>query len=35
MREGEIFYFFIFFLLVSFSDLRKSDRRFLSGLKAN
>ena len=27
--------FFIFFLsLVSFSDLRKSDRRFSSGLKA-
>ena len=33
-RGGEIFYFLFFSLLVSFSDLRKSDRRFLSGLKA-
>ena len=32
-REGRYFYF-IFSSLVSFSDLRKSDRRFLSGLKA-
>ena len=31
----EIFYLFLLFLLfVSFSDLRKSDRRFSSGLKA-
>ena len=29
--ERKIFYFFLF---VSFSDLRKSDRRFSSGLKA-
>ena len=26
--------YFIFFLFVPFSDLRKSDRRFLLGLKA-
>ena len=30
-RERKIFYFFLF---TSFSDLRKSDRRFSSGLKA-
>ena len=30
-RERKIFYFFLF---ASFSDLRKSDRRFSSGLKA-
>ena len=29
----EVFYFFIF-LFISFLDLRKSDRRFSSGLKA-
>ena len=35
-REGvhRDFLFFIFLLFASFSDLRKSDRRFLSGLKA-
>ena len=27
-------FIFIFLLFASFSDLRKSDRRFLSGLKA-
>ena len=32
--EGEKILFFIFSVFVSFSDLRKSDRRFLSGLKA-
>ena len=31
--ERNFIYFFIF-LFVSFSDLRKSDRRFSSGLKA-
>ena len=30
-RVRKIFYFFLF---ASFSDLRKSDRRFSSGLKA-
>ena len=30
--EGELFYFFLLF--ASFLDLRKSDRRFSSGLKA-
>ena len=30
-RERKIFYFFLF---ASLSDLRKSDRRFSSGLKA-
>ena len=29
-----IFFFFFFLLFDSFSDLRKSDRRFSSGLKA-
>ena len=34
-ERGEDFIYFLFFLLfASFSDLRKSDRRFLSGLKA-
>ena len=34
-REVERYFYFYFFLLfVSFSDLRKSDRRFSSGLKA-
>ena len=34
-KGGDERIFFIFFLsLVSFSDLRKSDRRFSSGLKA-
>ena len=28
------FYFYFFLVFVSFSDLRKSDRRFSSGLKA-
>ena len=34
MRGGEDFIFFIFLLFASFLDLRKSDRRFSSGLKA-
>ena len=33
-RWGERNFFFFFFLFASFSDLRKSDRRFSSGLKA-
>ena len=33
-ERGRDILFFIFFLLVSFSDLRKSDRRISSGLKA-
>ena len=33
-REGREYDFYFFFLFVSFSDLRKSDRRFSSGLKA-
>ena len=34
-REVErYFYFYFFFLFAYFSNLRKSDRRFLSGLKA-
>ena len=33
-RERGDILFFIFFLFVSFLDLRKSDRRFSSGLKA-
>ena len=38
MREKEgvqevFFYFLLFLLFASFLDLRKSDRRFLSGLK--
>ena len=32
-ERGEIFLFLFFFLFVSLSDLRKSDRRFSSGLK--
>ena len=32
-ERGEIFLFLFFLLFVSFSDLRKSDRRFSSGLK--
>ena len=31
---GDFFIFLLFLLFVSFSDLRKSDRRFLSRLKA-
>ena len=31
---GERIFFLFFLLFVSFSDLRKSDRRFSSGLKA-
>ena len=31
---GEIFLFLFFFLFAFFSDLRKSDCRFSSGLKA-
>ena len=34
MRERERDFYFIFFLFISFSDLRKSDRRFLSEQKA-
>ena len=33
-RRERDFYFLFFFLFVSFSDLRKSDNRFSSGLKA-
>ena len=33
-REERILFFFIFLPFASFSDLRKSDRRFSSGLKA-
>ena len=33
-RGGEIFYFLFFILFAIFSDLRKSDRRFSSGMKA-
>ena len=33
-ERAERDFFFIFFLFTSFSDLRKSDRKFLSGLKA-
>ena len=33
-RDGENDFFSFYFLLVSFSDLRKSDRRLLSKLKA-
>ena len=32
-ERGEIFLFLFFLLFVSFSDLRKSDRRFSLGLK--
>ena len=32
-ERGEDFIFFIFLLFTSFSDLRKSDLRFSSGLK--
>ena len=34
MRERERNFYFIFSLFVSFSDLQKSDRRFLSEKKA-
>ena len=33
-RESRERFFFIFSLFISFSDLRKSDCRFSSGLKA-
>ena len=33
-ERGEIFLFLFFLLFTSFSDLRKSDCRFSSGLKA-
>ena len=33
-ERGEIFLFLFFLLFASLSDLRKSDRRFSSGLKA-
>ena len=34
VRERELFFIYLFIFFTSFSDLRKLDRRFSSGLKA-